>query len=149
MGNIRASPSRKTRKRATPLEIRASEGVITVNNFSGEITNNYYQIDSDRADNPTSSSKIVPPKWWIIFGSISITSIITGIIFNEALIIPLMSIGFGITYLLIQTGNSIGMKHRIKFFAEFLNKLFSMKFSIHAEDDNYNRNNNRFFHNKN
>lgn len=69
----------------------------------------------------------------MIFGSISIISIITGLIFNEVSIIPIMFFSSALTYLLIQIGNNLRLKKKIDFSTVFQNKYFSIKISVNGK----------------
>lgn len=119
--NIRASPNGRKRKRIKEIYCSDVERKV------------FHKTNVKHLNNHQNVEIIVPPRWWMIFGSISIISIITGLIFNEVSIIPIMFFSSALTYLLIQIGNNLRLKKRIDFSTVFQNKYFSIKISVNGK----------------
>ena len=134
MTNIRASPKQKERKRAPPSSEKAKRRTCIQ---EVELSDNkrivFIKTNEVSTHNRQIIERVSQPRWWTILGSISIISIMTGVIFDQILIIPIISISSALTYLVIQIGNNLRLKKKIDFSASFQNKHFSIKIFVNGK----------------
>ena len=108
-----------------------------------------FKKNHDSIGNQNSSSKIVTLESSIIYGSILVTSVVTGIVFKEVWIIPFLAISLGIAFILVKIGINVGRNPIARLFGEISNGIFTLKGYMQTKDDNNNRDNFRFIQYKN